>query len=77
MNIPPPRRASSLPWLAAGLGLIGLVTGCGATANQAASGTIAVVAAENEYGSVAAQIGGKDVVGDLDREQSEHRPAHV
>ena len=46
---------------AAGLGLIALVSACGATPSQAAPGTIAVVAAENEYGNVAAQIGGKDV----------------
>lgn len=45
----------------AGLGLIALVSACGATPSQAASGTIAVVAAENEYGNVAAQIGGTDV----------------
>ncbi len=46
-----------------GLGLIAiaLVTACGATPSQAAPGTIGVVAAENEYGNVAAQIGGKDV----------------
>ncbi len=61
MNISAPRRAAHLTWLAAGLALTGLVTGCGATAGQAAPGTIAVVAAENQYGSVAAQIGGKDV----------------
>jgi zinc/manganese transport system substrate-binding protein len=47
--------------MAAGLAFVGVVTGCGATAIRAAPGTIAVVAAENEYGSVAAQIGGKDV----------------
>ncbi|HEV3274217.1 MAG TPA: zinc ABC transporter substrate-binding protein [Candidatus Dormibacteraeota bacterium] len=46
---------------AAGLGLIALVSACGATSGHPASNTIAVVAAENEYGSVAAQIGGKDV----------------
>jgi zinc/manganese transport system substrate-binding protein len=46
---------------AAGLGLIALVSACGATPSQAAPGTIAVVVAENEYGNVAAQIGGKDV----------------
>jgi len=46
---------------AAGLGLIALVSACGATPSQAAPGTIAVVAAENEYGNVAAQIGGRDV----------------
>ena len=46
---------------AAGIGLIGLVSACGATTIQASPGTIAVVAAENEYGNVAAQIGGRDV----------------
>jgi zinc/manganese transport system substrate-binding protein len=46
---------------AAGLGLITLVGACGATSGHPASDTIAVVAAENEYGGVAAQIGGKDV----------------
>ena len=43
------------------LGFMTLVSACGATTRQAAPGTIAVVAAENEYGNVAAQIGGKDV----------------
>ena len=46
---------------AAGLGVVVLVGACGPAARQAAPGTIAVVAAENEYGNVAAQIGGKDV----------------
>jgi zinc/manganese transport system substrate-binding protein len=46
---------------AAGIALIALVSACGATGSQAAPGTIAVVAAENQYGNVAAQIGGKDV----------------
>ncbi len=46
---------------AAGIGLIAFVSACGAGAGQAPPGTIAVVAAENEYGNVAAQIGGKDV----------------
>jgi zinc/manganese transport system substrate-binding protein len=46
---------------AVGLGVVVLVSACGPAAGQAAPGTIAVVAAENEYGSVAAQIGGKDV----------------
>jgi zinc/manganese transport system substrate-binding protein len=46
---------------AAGLGLIALVGACGTTNGHPASNTIAVVAAENQYGSVAAQIGGKDV----------------
>jgi zinc/manganese transport system substrate-binding protein len=40
--------------------VVALVGACGSAAGQAAPGTIAVVAAENEYGSVAAQIGGKD-----------------
>jgi zinc/manganese transport system substrate-binding protein len=46
---------------AAGIGLIALVSACGATPSRAAPGTITVVAAENEYGNVAAQIGGNDV----------------
>ncbi len=47
--------------VAAGLGLIAVVSACGATSGQPGTATIAVVAAENEYGNVAAQIGGKDV----------------
>jgi zinc/manganese transport system substrate-binding protein len=62
MRISRARRASGRVRAAiAGLGFATLVSACGATAIQAAPGTIAVVAAENEYGSVAAQIGGKDV----------------
>jgi zinc/manganese transport system substrate-binding protein len=62
MNLPGARRASGAARAAAaGLGLVGLLTACGPTAIHAAPGTIAVVAAENEYGNVAAQIGGKDV----------------
>ena len=61
MNIPGLRRATGAARTAALLGVAGLVVGCGATAIQAAPGTIAVVAAENQYGNVAAQIGGKDV----------------
>jgi zinc/manganese transport system substrate-binding protein len=38
-----------------------LIAACGSTSTPAAAGTIAVVAAENEYGNVAAQIGGRDV----------------
>jgi zinc/manganese transport system substrate-binding protein len=45
----------------AGIGLIVLVSACGATPSHAAPRTITVVSAENEYGNVAAQIGGKDV----------------
>jgi zinc/manganese transport system substrate-binding protein len=41
--------------------LAAAVAACGASANPVRPGTIAVVAAENEYGNVAAQIGGKDV----------------
>jgi zinc/manganese transport system substrate-binding protein len=44
-----------------GLGAMVLTTGCGSTSTPAQPGTIAVVAAENEYGNVAAQIGGTDV----------------
>jgi zinc/manganese transport system substrate-binding protein len=46
---------------ATGMVVIALVSACGPAAGPAPPGTIAVVAAENEYGSVAAQIGGKDV----------------
>jgi zinc/manganese transport system substrate-binding protein len=46
---------------AAGLGLIALVGACGSTSSQISRGTLAVVAAENEYGNVAAQVGGTDV----------------
>lgn len=39
----------------------GLLSACGASAPAAAPGKIAIVAAENEYGNVASQIGGKYV----------------
>jgi zinc/manganese transport system substrate-binding protein len=44
-----------------GLGAMLVIAGCGSTSNPVRPGTLAVVAAENEYGNVAAQIGGKDV----------------
>ena len=44
-----------------GVTALALTTGCGATSTPARSGSIAVVAAENEYGNVAAQVGGTDV----------------
>lgn len=47
--------------MAAGLGLIAVISACGATSGQPAKDTIAVVAAENQYGDVAAQIGGNVV----------------
>ncbi|HZU12452.1 MAG TPA: zinc ABC transporter substrate-binding protein [Chloroflexota bacterium] len=37
------------------------LSGCGPAAGRGAPGTISVVAAEDEYGSMAAAIGGKDV----------------
>ncbi|MFZ0180262.1 MAG: zinc ABC transporter substrate-binding protein [Candidatus Dormiibacterota bacterium] len=62
MRSPRARRNSDMARMtAAGFGLIALVSACGATTPQTSPGTIAVVAAENEYGSVAAQVGGKDV----------------
>jgi zinc/manganese transport system substrate-binding protein len=62
MTLKRPRCTSHTARIAAaGLGLIALISACGATPSQAASGTIAVVAAENEYGNVAAQIGGTAV----------------
>ena len=39
----------------------GALAGCGTSSNAQGNGTVAVVAAENEYGSVASQIGGKYV----------------
>jgi zinc/manganese transport system substrate-binding protein len=50
----------SLP-MTLGVGLVVLVSGCGSASFVVRPGTIAVVAAENEYGNVAAQIGGTDV----------------
>jgi zinc/manganese transport system substrate-binding protein len=44
-----------------GLGAAEAVAACGATVDPVRPGTIAVVAAENEYGNVASQIGGIDV----------------
>jgi zinc/manganese transport system substrate-binding protein len=61
MNRPRPRHASRGFSIAVGFTFIALAASCGAAAIQAVPGTIAVVAAENQYGSVAAQIGGKDV----------------
>src|SRR5579862_8121651 len=61
MNGPAVRHVSGAVRLVAGVALVGLLGGCGATAITAAPGTIGVVAAENQYGNVAAQIGGKDV----------------
>jgi zinc/manganese transport system substrate-binding protein len=46
---------------ASAIGAMVLIAGCGSTSTPASPGTIAVVAAENEYGNVAAQIGGNDV----------------
>jgi zinc/manganese transport system substrate-binding protein len=43
------------------LGVAVFLSGCGASSFVVRPGTIAVVAAENEYGNVAAQIGGADV----------------
>src|SRR5579872_4487321 len=38
-----------------------LLTGCGSSAGAATKGTVSIVAAENQYGDVASQIGGKYV----------------
>lgn len=62
MRFPRPRRPSDMACvMAAGLGLIAVISACGATSGQPAKDTIAVVAAENQYGDVAAQIGGNVV----------------
>jgi zinc/manganese transport system substrate-binding protein len=44
-----------------GLGAMAVITGCGPMVSPVRPGTIAVVAAENEYANVASQIGGRDV----------------
>jgi zinc/manganese transport system substrate-binding protein len=51
------------PGVRAALGLVtvGLVSGCGSATFIVRAGTIAVVAAENQYGNVAAQVGGQYV----------------
>lgn len=55
-----PRIVPALTLMTASV-LAAAIAACGASANPVRPGTIAVVAAENEYGNVAAQIGGKDV----------------
>jgi zinc/manganese transport system substrate-binding protein len=57
----PPRQLRTLRWrlrVAAGAGAAVLVSGCGSSSFGVRPGTIAVVAAENQYGNVASQIGG-------------------
>ncbi len=62
MNTPQLRSArNSVRIGASAIGALMLIAGCGSTSTPASLGRIAVVAAENEYGNVAAQIGGKDV----------------
>jgi zinc/manganese transport system substrate-binding protein len=62
MKPPGPGRASRKPLFAAlGLGATLLVSACGSPSFVVRAGTIAVVAAENQYGNVASQIGGVDV----------------
>jgi zinc/manganese transport system substrate-binding protein len=62
MTFPAARRVPDVARTAAlGLGAVVLVSGCGTTAGHVRPGTIAVVAAENQYGDVAAQVGGDDV----------------
>src|SRR5580700_4377437 len=56
-----PRGRGPCATLVTALGLAVLVSGCGASSFVVRPGTIAVVAAENQYGNVAAQIGGTDV----------------
>jgi zinc/manganese transport system substrate-binding protein len=60
----PPRQLRTLRWplrVAVGIGAAVLVNGCGTASFVVRPGTIAVVAAENQYGNVASQIGGADV----------------
>ena len=56
-----PRTRRWILLAALGAGAAVLVGGCGSTGFAVRPGTIAVVAAENQYGDVAAQIGGVDV----------------
>src|SRR5579863_7144964 len=56
-----PGQLTTLRWalrMAMGIGAAALVTGCGTASFAARPGTIAVVAAENQYGNVASQVGG-------------------
>ncbi len=55
-RVPDAARTAAL-----GLGAVVLISGCGSTGGQVRPGTIAVVAAENQYGDVASQVGGADV----------------
>ncbi len=63
------------------LALAVLAAGCGSSgpgaASGAGSGAIVAVGAENEYANVIAQVGGRYVKVTRDREQPEHRPAHL
>ena len=73
------RRLGRSALLAAALaGPVGLVA-CGSSSAPGVSslGAVQVVAAENEYGNVAAQIGGRYVQRLVGGEQPEHRPAHL
>jgi zinc/manganese transport system substrate-binding protein len=55
---------SRLSWLALALAMAALMTGCGRLAGSApdAAGKLRVAAAENFWGSIAAQLGGEKVV---------------
>lgn len=55
---------SRFGWLVAVLGLAGLLAGCGGSAGFAgdSSGKLRVAAAENFWGSIAAQLGGEKVI---------------
>jgi zinc/manganese transport system substrate-binding protein len=64
MTHEPPRLLAVPAWTSGillALAALVVVSGCGAATDPARPGIISVVAAENEYGSVAAQIGGTHV----------------
>jgi len=62
MKVLPPLSTSQLSRVAfLGIGVVLMVTACAPTNAPEPAGPIMVVAAENEYGNVAAQIGGADV----------------
>ena len=52
------------------------LAGCGSV-TTASDGRILAVGAENQYANVIAQIGGRYVASERDREQPEHRPAYL
>ena len=76
LAIPKVARRSAR-WIGLSLAAAVAVAGCGSAAASAGPGQIAAVGAENEYADVISQIGGRYVTAARDREQPQHRPAHL